>query len=98
MCANGNGIPLTALLVWCLGTDRPIISAPTRSVLTMYSRREAKKITLKRESGVCVCVCVCVGGGWGGGGELTQRQLISLTFKSRDPNANRGLTRHHGNK
>ena len=32
----------------------------------------------------------------GGERELTQRQLISLTFKSRDPNANRGLTRHHG--
>ena len=60
-----KGIPLTAPLLWCLGTDRPIISAPTRSVLTMYSRREAKKITLKRERCVRACVraraCVCGG-------------------------------------
>ena len=39
---NGNVIPLTVLLVRCLGTERPIISAPTRSVLPMYSGREAK--------------------------------------------------------
>jgi len=52
-----------------------------------------QKIILERD------VCVCVVGVEGEGGrELTQRQLISLTFKSREPNANRGLTPHHGNK